>query len=48
MTAADRARASREAQGLPPAVTDPAALARVVALLKAAHPKEPERGEPAA
>lgn len=34
MTAADRARESRAAQGLPATVTDPAILARLAVLLK--------------
>lgn len=33
MTAVERAEASREAQGLPPRIEDPAALARIAALL---------------
>ena len=35
MTAADRARAEAERQGLPPTITDPTALARVAVLLAA-------------
>jgi hypothetical protein len=35
MTAADRARAEAERQGLPATVTDPTTLARVAALLAA-------------
>ncbi len=33
MTAADRAAESRRRQGLPPKITDPTTVARVVALL---------------
>lgn len=39
MTPAERAQQSREAQGLPPTVTDPAALATIAALVR--HPVTP-------
>jgi hypothetical protein len=35
VTAADRARAEAQRQGLPPTVTDPTTLARIAALLTA-------------
>lgn len=35
MTAAERAHAEREAQGLPERVTDPAALSRIATLIVA-------------
>lgn len=35
MTPADRARASREAQGLPPTIDDPETVARLAALIAA-------------
>lgn len=39
MTPADRARASRTAQGLPPAVRDVATLRRVAALVATVTPR---------
>jgi hypothetical protein len=39
MTAADRAVASRAAQGLPPTVEDDVVLARVASLLAASAPE---------
>lgn len=47
MTPRERAIASRRAQGLPPSVTDPGALARIAALLRSpatSQPRQRERG----
>jgi hypothetical protein len=47
-TPAERARRAREAQGLPPKVDDPAALARIAALIRSTPTPEeaPRRGDP--
>lgn len=39
MSAAERATASRRAQGLPARITDPAALSRIATLLRATPAK---------
>lgn len=44
MSAADRALAERQQQGLPPQVTDAATVARVAALLRHAAPDHEREG----